>query len=110
MKNAQGSTEVVKPADIDLLGGNFREITAATKEELGISYGLEVIKVNNGPLKDKGIGKGFIIQRVNDEPVKTLDDLQAIVKDASTSKDPVLFIQGIYPTGKKDYFAINLGK
>ena len=110
LKNAQGSTEVVKPADIDLLGGNFREITAATKEELGISYGLEVIKVNNGPLKDKGIGKGFIIQRVNDEPVKTLDDLQAIVKDASTSKDPVLFIQGIYPTGKKDYFAINLGK
>ena len=110
LKNAQGGTEVVKPADIDLLGGNFREITAATKEELGISYGLEVIKVNNGPLKDKGVGKGFIIQRVNDEPIKTLDDLQNIVKEASTSKDPVLFIQGIYPTGKKDYFAINLGK
>lgn len=110
LKNAQGGTEVVKPADIDLLGGNFREITAATKEELGISYGLEVIKVNNGPLKDKGVGKGFIIQRVNDESIKTLDDLQNIVKEASTSKDPVLFIQGIYPTGKKDYFAINLGK
>lgn len=110
LKNAQGSTEVVKPADIDLLGGNFREITAETKENLGISYGLEVIKVNNGPLKDKGIGKGFIIQRVNDEPIKTLDDLQNIVKEASTSKEPVLFIQGIYPTGKKDYFAINLGK
>ena len=108
LKNAQGNTNVVKPADIDVLGGNFREITAEQKQNLNISYGLEVLKVNNGALKEAGINRGFIIQKINDEPIKTLDELQAIVKKASTSKEPVLFIQGIYSTGKKAYFAVPL--
>ena len=66
------------------------------------------MKVNNGALKEAGVNKGFIIQKVNDEPVKTIEQLQKIVKAASTSKEPVLFIQGIYPTGKKAYFAVPL--
>ena len=40
--------------------------------------------------------------------IKSIDDLQNVVKEASTSKDPVLYVQGIYPTGKKAYFAIPL--
>jgi len=108
LKNAQGNTNVVKPADIDVLGGNFREITSEQKQNLNISYGLEVLKVNNGALKEAGINRGFIIQKINDEPIKTLDELQSIVKKASTSKEPVLFIQGIYSTGKKAYFAVPL--
>ena len=108
LKNAQGNTNVVKPADIDVLGGNFREITSEQKQNLNISYGLEVLKVNTGALKEAGINRGFIIQKINDEPIKTLDELQSIVKKASTSKEPVLFIQGIYSTGKKAYFAVPL--
>ena len=108
LKNEQGNTQVVKKADLDVLGGNFRSITDAQKQQLNIGYGLEVLKVNSGKLKNAGITKGFIIQRVNDNAVKTIDDLQNIVKDASTSKDPVLYIQGVYPTGKKAYFAVPL--
>jgi len=108
LKNEQGNTKVVKNADLDVLGGNFREITEDLKKQLNISYGLEVLKVNNGKMKDAGINKGFIIQKVNDSSVKSIDELQQLVKDASTSKDPVLYIQGIYPTGKKGYFAVPL--
>ena len=108
LKNAQGNTNVVKTADLDVLGGNFREITKEQKEQLGVNYGLEVIKVNNGALKNAGVPKGFIIQKVNDQPMKTLDELQDAVKSASTSKEPVLFIQGIFPTGKKAYYAVPL--
>ena len=108
LKNEQGNTQVVKKADLDVLGGNFRSITDAQKQQLNIGYGLEVLKVNSGKLKNAGITKGFIIQRVNDNAVKTIEDLQNIVKDASTSKDPVLYIQGVYPTGKKAYFAVPL--
>ena len=108
LKNDQGNTQVVKKADLDVLGGNFRAITDTQKQQFNIGYGLEVIKVNAGKLKNAGITKGFIIQRVNDSAIKTIDDLQNVVKEASTSKDPVLYIQGVYPTGKKAYFAVPL--
>ncbi|MBR6827849.1 MAG: trypsin-like peptidase domain-containing protein [Prevotella sp.] len=108
LKNQQGTTKVVKNADLDVLGGSFRAITDQQKEQLNISYGLEVLKVSGGKLKDAGIPKGFIIQRANDVSIKSIDDLQQVVKEASTSKEPVLYIQGIYPTGKKGYFAVPL--
>ena len=75
---------------------------------MNIGYGLEVIKVNGGKLKDAGVPKGFIIQKVNDQSIKTIADLQEAVREASTSKEPVLYIQGIYTTGKKGYFAVPL--
>ena len=108
LKNEQGNTQVVKKADLDVLGGNFRAITESQKKQLNIGYGLEVLKVNSGKFKDAGITKGFIIQRVNDNAVRTIEDLQNLVKEASTSRNPVLYIQGVYPTGKKAYFAVPL--
>ena len=108
LKNEQGNTKVVKNADLDVLGGTFRAITDAQKEQLNIGYGLEVVKIAGGKLKDAGVPKGFIIQKVNDESIKSVEDLQDAVKEASTSKEPVLYIQGIYPTGKKGYFAVPL--
>lgn len=110
LKNAQGNTSIVKSADLDVLGGNFRTVTEQQKNELKIAYGLEVIKVNDGALKKAGIGKGLIILDVNDAPMKSLSDLQNAVKSASTAKDPVLYIKGVWPTGKKDYFAIQIGQ
>lgn len=108
LKNEQGTTKVVKNADIDVLGANFREVSKEVMSQLNIGYGLEVIKVNKGKLGDAGVSRGFIIQKINDESIKTIDDLQKVVKDASTSKEPVLYIQGIYPTGRKAYFAVPL--
>ena len=109
LKNAQGNTKVMKSADLDILGGNFKEITDDQKRQLNINSGLEVIRVNNGALKDAGVAKGFIIQKVNEQIIKSTEDLQKAVKEASTSKDPVLYIQGIYPIGKKAYFAVVVG-
>ena len=108
LKNEQGTTKVVQKADLDVLDAAFRPVTEDTKKQMNITYGLEVLKVNKGKLADAGIGRGFIIQKVNDSAIKSIDDLQKAVKDASTSKEPVLYIQGIYPTGKKGYFAVPL--
>ena len=46
--------------------------------------------------------------QANGQTIRSIDDLQAAVKAASTSKDPVLYIKGIWPTGKKDYFAVQV--
>ncbi|MBQ9668846.1 MAG: Do family serine endopeptidase [Prevotella sp.] len=108
LKNEQGNTKVVKNADMDVLGADFREVTKAQKEQLDINYGLEVIKLNGGKMKDAGVPKGFIILRVNDEPMRTFDDLQEAVKEANSSKEQMLVIRGIYPTGKRGGFVIYL--
>lgn len=108
LKNEKGNTKVVKDADIDVLGGQFRPVTDSQKEQLNIGYGLQVIKVSGGKLKDAGVPQGFIIQHINEASIKTIEDLQEIVKEANKSKEPVLYIQGIYPTGKKGYFAVPL--
>lgn len=108
LKNEQGNTKVIKKADLDVLGGNFRPITQSQKDQLGLNYGLEVMKVDKGRLQEAGISKGFIITRVNNESMKTVEDLQQAVTEASTSKQPVLFVEGMFPTGKKAYFAVAL--
>ena len=108
LKNEQGNTKVVKNADIDVLGIDVRPVTDSQKEQLEISYGLEVLKVNGGKMKEAGVPKGFIIQRVNDQPMKSFDDLQNAVKDASKQKDQMLVIRGIYPTGKRGGFVVYL--
>lgn len=108
LKNEQGNTKVVKNADTDVLGADFREVTKAQKEQHDINYGLEVIKVSGGKMKDAGVPKGFIILRVNDEPMRTFDDLQEAVKEANSSKEQMLVIRGIYPTGKRGGFVVYL--
>ena len=108
LKNEQGTTKVVKNADLDVLGGTFRAVTSSQKEQLNIGYGLQVAKISGGRLKEAGVPQGFIIQRVNEQPMKSVEDLQNAVKETSTSKDPVLFIQGVFPTGRKGYFAVPL--
>ena len=105
LKNEQGNTKVVKNADIDILGIDVRPITDSQKKQLEISYGLEVLKVNGGKMKEAGVPKGFIIQIVNDQPMRSFDDLQQAVKDA---KEQMLIIRGLYPTGKRGGFVVYL--
>ena len=108
LKNEQGNTKVVKDADLDVLGAVLREINENEKADLDIKYGLKVTKVNSGKFRERGIPVGFVIQTVNEETMKTLSDLNEVVKAANRSKDPVLYIKGLYPSGKKEYFSVPL--
>ena len=105
LKNEQGNTKVVKNADVDVLGIDVRPVTDSQKKQLEISYGLEVLKVSGGKMKEAGVPRGFIIQVVNDQPMRSFDDLQQAVKDA---KDQMLVIKGIFPTGKRGGFVVYL--
>ena len=59
-------------------------------------------------MKDAGVPKGFIILRVNGEPMRTFEDLQEAVKEANQSKDQMLVVNGMFPTGKRAGFVIYL--
>ena len=92
----------------EMLGGGFAETTEAQRKQLDIDGGIQVLKVYEGCLKYAGVPKGFIVLKVNNQAIMTISDLLDVVKGASASKEPILYIQGVYPTGKKGYFAVNL--
>ena len=110
LMNAQGNTKVIKTADLDVLGASFRPVTEQQKKEFDLSFGLEVTKVGKGAIKDGGIEQGFIMQYANDTPLKSISDLQELVKSASTSKDPVLIVKGVWPSGKRDYKVVKVSE
>ncbi len=110
LKNAQGNTKVVKNAGMEILGAAFKELPAELKKQLNLGYGLQVTGVSSGKMQDAGIRKGFIILRVNGEPMRTVADLETALKQASQSPDQVLFITGVFQSGKRANYAVDLSQ
>ena len=108
LKNVQGNTSVVKNADLDMLGATFKELDDKDKRLYKVNYGLKVLDVAKGRFADAGIKKGFVVLKVNNTPVKSVDDMQKAVKQANSSSDQVLFITGVTPSGKRAYFSVDL--
>ena len=108
LKNKQGTTNVVKDNGMEILGAAFRELPDDMKQSLRLNYGIEVTGVTDGKMKEAGVRKGFIILKANGQSVKSVEQLEEIVKQASQSTEPVLFLNGIFPSGKRAYFAVDL--
>ena len=108
LKNSRGNTDIVKEADMEVLGAVFQEVPEQTRRQLNIGYGMQVSSVKNGLMKDGGIQKGYIILKINNKQIRSIDDIEQAYKEASNSPDQVLFITGIYPSGRRANYAINL--
>ena len=102
--------KVVKKADMELLGAAFREVPAELKRQLNLGYGVQVTGVSDGRMADSGIRKGFIILKANGKQLRTVDDLEEVMKAASQSPDQVLFMTGVYPSGKRANYAVDLAQ
>ncbi|MBR5193562.1 MAG: Do family serine endopeptidase [Bacteroidaceae bacterium] len=106
--NKQGTTNVVKDNGMEILGAAFRELPDDMKQSLRLNYGIEVTGVTDGKMKEAGVRKGFIILKANGQSIKSVDQLEEIVKQAAQSTEPVLFLNGIFQSGKRAYFAVDL--
>jgi Do/DeqQ family serine protease len=107
LKNYKGSTELVNKTEIaqwQALGADFTEINEKEKKALGIEYGLKIKQLKSGKLAYAGIQPGFIITKINNEPIKDFSDL---IDKINKSNGGVL-IEGVYPNGKRAYYGIGL--
>ena len=106
----EGTTSITKKGDFTSLGCAFMKLSSETKSHLGISTGVQVSGLKAGLFKEQGIKDGFIITEINGQPVNSSDDVEYIYNQLMKSNDPdkVMFISGLYPTGKKQYYAVNL--
>ena len=108
LKNEQGTTKIVKDAGMEILGAAFKELPDDLKKQLNLGYGLQVTGVTSGKMADAGVRKGFIILKVNDQPMRKVSDLEEVMKAAVKSPNQVLFLTGVFPSGKRGYYAVDL--
>ncbi|MCH5246614.1 MAG: Do family serine endopeptidase [Muribaculaceae bacterium] len=113
LRNNQGTTSMTKAASINDLGCSFKAISDETKKQLGVSSGVQVIDLKDGKFKKSGIKEGFIILEINNSRVLSVENVEKIydsIMKSDDSYDKVMFLTGIYPTGKKMYYAVDLAE
>ena len=57
------------------LGAVFSELTAKEKKELFVENGVKIKTLNAGKLKSEGLVEGMVITKVNNEVIRTVEQL-----------------------------------
>ena len=104
LRNKMGNTDIVSSDLISIMGANFIALSNEEKNNLNISNGVKVTELHNGKLKKAGIRKGYIITDINRIPVKTVEDINSILKEANGG----VYIRGLYPNGIIEYYAFGI--
>lgn len=107
LKNKNNTTALVKPGTanlVEMLGASFQSVNPDDLARLGIGNGVQIADLGPGKLMRSGIRKGFIITKIDNKSIKTVDDIIGTLKD----KEGGVFIEGIYPNGAKSYYAFGM--
>ncbi len=113
LRNNRGNIAITRPGDEANLGATLTAIDDETARKLEIRGGVAVTDIDaNGRFSSAGIREGFIILVVNNTRVTKPEQINEIVKqstgNAAGTNGGVLFITGIYPSGKNAYYAVPL--
>ncbi|MDR2805068.1 MAG: trypsin-like peptidase domain-containing protein [Dysgonamonadaceae bacterium] len=115
LKNDQGTTALIKNRSVaEILGGEFKALSAETKRAVGVNYGVEITKISAGKLKEAGIKEGFIILTAGADGVRidSPETLHKIVETAlkQSPDERVLYIKGLYQNDRIRFYAIDLNQ
>ena len=80
------------------------DIPEEVLERYGLKSGVEIVALGPGKLMEAGAVEGFVIQYVNDHPVKTPQDVIDVVKKSKRT----VFIEGVTPSGRTGYFGFGI--
>ncbi len=94
LKNNSGTYDLVKDnSSVAQLGADLATLDSKKAKEYGISGGVIVKKIKDGPLSDQTrMRDGFIILKVDDKDVKNVDELGKAIGDSKS-----ITISGFYP-------------
>ncbi|MFL9483762.1 trypsin-like peptidase domain-containing protein [Chitinophagaceae bacterium LWZ2-11] len=101
LKNKAGNTDVVKEVGIiEKLGADLDTVDKKIAASNDIAGGVVVKKIKDGLLKKTKMQDGFVITSVNDQEIKTLDDLKNAL---SAAKGSTVRLGGVYPGYEGSY-------
>lgn len=99
----------LNPTDFEeKMGATFENLTDEEKADLGLEYGVKVVELTRGVLlEETNIQEGFIITKVNDQPVNSVEELKNII---NSKVGTGVLVEGVYPArpNEKLYKAFGL--
>ncbi len=98
--SSQENGTVSDDGAVAFYGSSIKEADEKTLEKFGLKNGVEIVELGPGKIMESGAAEGFIILYVNDQPVKTPQDVIDIVKKSKRT----VFIEGVTPSGRIGYF------
>lgn len=84
-------------------GAIFADITDNIKSKLKVDGGVQLIELAEGAWKEAGLQDGFVITKVGDRDIESLEEFQSLLDN----KKRDFYVMGKYPDGEKEYFKIN---
>lgn len=103
LRNKHGDTQIVRD-NVTVLGARFEAIRDADKRNLNIEFGIKIVELNRGKLKDAGLNEGFIVTHVNKKPMYDVNDFK---REIGNARGGVL-VEGVYPNGELAYFVFGV--
>ncbi|MDR2026393.1 MAG: trypsin-like peptidase domain-containing protein [Prevotellaceae bacterium] len=105
LRNKAGNTGVVSDDKTVILGARFEKVDKELADKLRIKGGVQIIELSDGKLMNR-VRKGFIITKINQKSVTSVEEVTAIINEMKRGEG--VFIEGIYPSGRRDYIAFEL--
>lgn len=106
--NAANTTSVVHEmpasASVTYEGAKFAPVPSRLQNELGIDGGAQIAGVRGSNFKESGMAEGFIITRIDKNPVRKPADVQNFLDQAKDNSGAL--VEGVYPDGRKAYYPI----
>ncbi|MCC5920224.1 MAG: trypsin-like peptidase domain-containing protein [Cyclobacteriaceae bacterium] len=102
LKNADGEIDViVKAASIVIEGSTFGNPKSDLLADLEIKGGAQLKEKGSGKWEEFDVREGFIITHIDKQKINEIKDLKEVLEE----KKGGILIEGIYPNGKKAYYA-----
>ncbi len=107
LRNKEGHTKLVSKAEIKknvALGASFENLSSSEKKSLKIDYGVKIKTLTPGKLKSLGLTEGIIITKINNEPVRDIEQLTKKLNDSNRG----ILLEVMSQSGKRDYVGFGL--
>lgn len=107
LRNKEGQTDLIEKDEIKknfALGATFENLSDKEKKSLNIDYGVKIKSITAGKLKSLGLNEGVIITKINNEVVKSIEQLTSKLNDSNRG----ILLEIMSSSGRKDYVGFGL--
>ncbi len=101
---SQENGTLADDGSVAFYGSSIKAADQELLDRYGLKSGVVISELGPGKLMEAGAVEGFIIQYVNDQPVKTPEEVINIVKKTRRT----VFVEGVTPSGRTGYFGFGV--